>query len=74
MFKRPPGHFAGHLITEAGLKGCRVGDAMVSNKHAGFIVNVGHATSADVVALIRAIQEKVRDPVWCRPRPRAAIP
>ena len=34
---------------------------MVSNKHAGFIVNVGHATSADVVALIRAIQEKVRD-------------
>ena len=61
VFKRPPGHFAGHLITEAGLKGCRVGDAMVSNKHAGFIVNVGHATSADVVALIRAIQEKVRD-------------
>ena len=61
VFKRPPGHFAGHLITEAGLKGCRVGDAMVSNKHAGFIVNAGHATSADVVALIRAIQEKVRD-------------
>ncbi|MFR2464360.1 MAG: hypothetical protein ACLTA1_00995 [Clostridia bacterium] len=45
---------------------------MVSNKHAGFIVNVGHATSADVVALIRAIQESKRS--FVSTRPRAAIP
>ena len=59
VFKRPEGHFAGTLIEESGLKGARVGGAMVSEKHAGFIVNVGNATCADVLALIEKIQNTV---------------
>jgi UDP-N-acetylmuramate dehydrogenase len=60
-FKRPPGHFAGKLIEDAGLKGVRVGDAQVSELHSGFVVNVGHATAADVIHLIKLIQKVVRD-------------
>lgn len=59
-FKRPEGHFAGALIEGAGLKGHRVGGAQVSEKHAGFIVNTGGATAADVLALIRVVQDAVR--------------
>lgn len=59
VFKRPPGHFAGTLIDQCGLKGTGVGGAAVSDKHAGFIVNMGGATCADVVALIRRIQATV---------------
>ena len=51
-FKRPPGHFAGKLIMDAGLRGYRVGGAQVSEKHCGFVVNIGGATAADVNALI----------------------
>lgn len=58
-FKRPEGHFAGKLITDAGCKGYRVGDAEVSTKHAGFVVNLGHATAADVHAVIEHVQEEV---------------
>ncbi len=58
-FKRPEGHFAGRLIEEAGLKGFRVGDAMVSEKHAGFVINVGNATARDIKELIKKVQEKV---------------
>ena len=58
-FKRPVGNFAGTLIDKAGLKGFSVGDAQVSVKHAGFIVNTGHASCADVLQLITAVQEKV---------------
>lgn len=60
-FKRPEGYFAGKLIQDAGLKGLRVGDAMVSEKHSGFVVNCGNATAADVDGLIRLVQEKVRE-------------
>lgn len=60
-FKRPEGCFAGKLIQDAGLKGLRVGDAMVSEKHSGFVVNCGNATAADVDGLIRLVQEKVRE-------------
>lgn len=60
-FKRPEGYFAGKLIQDAGLKGLRVGDAMVSEKHSGFVVNCGNATAADVDGLIRLMQEKVRE-------------
>ena len=61
MFKRPEGHFAGGLIEQAGLKGYTVGGAQVSEKHAGFIVNTGGATAADVLALIKHIQKTVFD-------------
>ncbi len=50
-FKRPPGYFAGALIQECGLKGRTIGGAQVSEKHAGFIINIGNATCADVTAL-----------------------
>lgn len=59
VFKRPAGHFAGSLIESCGLKGCAVGGACVSEKHAGFIVNRGGATCADVEKLIEHIQETV---------------
>ena len=58
-FKRPEGYFAGALIEGAGLKGASVGGAQVSPKHAGFIVNTGSATAADVLALIHHVQETV---------------
>lgn len=59
VFKRPEGHFAGALIEQCGLKGCAVGGAQVSEKHAGFIVNTGGATAKDVSALIGHIQDVV---------------
>lgn len=58
-FKRPPGHFAGALIEVANLKGVSVGGAQVSEKHAGFIVNTGGATAADVLRLISHVQAEV---------------
>ena len=60
VFKRPEGHFAGSLIEQCGLKGVSVGGAAVSEKHAGFIINKGGATCADVLGLIRKIQETVQ--------------
>jgi len=59
VFKRPPGDYAGRLIEEAGLKGLRVGAAMVSEKHANFIVNCGAASASDVYRLITEIQEVI---------------
>lgn len=61
VFKRPPNNYAGTLIEKCGLKGKKIGDAMVSNKHAGFIVNVGNATCEDVTNLIKFVQETVFD-------------
>lgn len=58
-FKRPEGCFAGTLIDQCGLKGLRVGGAQVSEKHAGFVVNRGGATFADVTELISQVQERV---------------
>ncbi|HVU24211.1 MAG TPA: UDP-N-acetylmuramate dehydrogenase, partial [Opitutus sp.] len=60
IFKNPPGHSAGRLIDESGLKGERVGDAEVSPVHANFIVNRGRATGADVLELVRRIRARVR--------------
>lgn len=62
VFKRPPGYYAGALIEEAGLKGERAGGAMISPKHAGFILNTDNAKAADVFNLIR----KIEDRVWQR--------
>ncbi len=59
-FKRPEGYFAGKLIMDSGLSGFRVGDAMVSKKHCGFVVNVGEATASEVLAVIEGVKEKVK--------------
>ncbi len=59
-FKRPPGLFAGTLIDETGLKGFSVGDAQVSEKHAGFVVNLGNATASDVLKVISEVKERVK--------------
>lgn len=58
-FKRPEGYFAGKLIMDAGLKGYRVGDAMVSEKHCGFVINAGKATAADVKKLMQEVDRIV---------------
>ena len=60
-FKRPEGHYAAALIDEAGLKGFSVGSAQVSEKHAGFIVNTGNATSADIHELMKQVRKRVYD-------------
>lgn len=59
FFKRPTGYYAGALIEGAGLKGYRVGDAQISEKHAGFVINRGHATADEVLRLCRDVQRKV---------------
>jgi UDP-N-acetylmuramate dehydrogenase len=61
VFKRPPGDYAGRLIEEAGCKGLRIGDAMVSKKHANFIVNTGNATADNVLTLAAMAKTRVRD-------------
>lgn len=60
-FKRPQGYFAGKLIMDAGLRGFRIGGAKVSDKHCGFIVNMGGATAEDVRDVIFEVQERVKD-------------
>ena len=60
-FKRPPGYFAGTLIEQTGLKGLSVGDAQVSHKHAGFVINTGSASAKDVLDLIAEVQRRVYD-------------
>jgi UDP-N-acetylmuramate dehydrogenase len=59
MFKRPTGHFAAALIDQCGLKGLTVGGAQVSEKHAGFVINRGGATCADVLALVEEVKTRV---------------
>lgn len=59
VFKRPPGHYVGPMIEKLGLKGFTVGGAQVSNKHAGFIVNVNDASGQDILDIIGKIQREV---------------
>ena len=59
-FKRPEGYFAGALIEECNLKGCKVGGAMVSTKHAGFVINDGNATCSDVLNLCKKVTDVVK--------------
>jgi UDP-N-acetylmuramate dehydrogenase len=59
VFRNPPGDSAGRVVEAAGLKGARVGDAWVSDKHANFIVNRGHATAKDVLTLIKKVRAQV---------------
>ena len=72
-FKRPEGHFAGALIEQCGLKGVRTGGAQVSEKHAGFVINAGGASCADVLALIAHIQETVYRQTGVRLEPEVKI-
>ena len=68
-FKRPEGYFAGQLIQEAGLKGFSIGDAQVSEKHCGFIINRGNATAFQVRELIEAVQRRVYEYAGVRLEP-----
>jgi UDP-N-acetylmuramate dehydrogenase len=61
IFKNPNGHFAAELVEQVGLKGHRIGDAQVSERHANFIVNLGRATAKDVLELIRAVGKRVEE-------------
>ena len=60
-FKRPEGYYAGKLVQDAGMKGYRVGDAMVSDKHSGFVINCGNATATEVIQVIKDVQAKVKE-------------
>ncbi len=60
-FKRPVGYYAGKLIQDCGLKGMRVGDAQISEKHSGFIINLGNATANDVIQLIDQVKSRVNE-------------
>lgn len=60
-FKRPEGYFAAALIDQAGLRGFKVGDAMVSEKHTGFLINNGNSTEKEFKELIRQVQQKVKE-------------
>ncbi len=60
-FKRPGEGFAAKLIEDSGLKGLRYGDAMVSDKHSGFIVNCGKATTSEILSLMRIVRERVQE-------------
>lgn len=72
-FKRPVGGYAAALIDEAGLKGFRVGDAAVSEKHAGFVVNLGAATAADVRALLADVSARVYERSGIRLEPEVRL-
>lgn len=60
-FKRPEGYFAGKLIQDSGLRGYSVGDAQISEKHSGFVINRGNATAAEVLSLIQHVQDTVEE-------------
>ena len=60
-FKRPEGYFAAKLIEDAGLKGYQIGDAAVSDKHAGFVVNLGNATSKDIMNVCNYVADTVKE-------------
>ena len=72
-FKRPAGGYAAALIEEAGLKGFRVGNAGISEKHAGFAVNLGGATAKDMKALLQTVSERVYEASGIRLEPEIRI-
>lgn len=72
-FKRPVGGYAAALIDQNGLKGFRVGDAAVSEKHAGFVVNLGNATAQDVKLLLQQMSDKVFESSGIRLEPEVRI-
>lgn len=72
-FKRPEGYFAGKLIMDANLRGYRVGGAQISEKHCGFVVNRGGATAADVMDLIKDVQDKVYEAFHVKLEPEVKL-
>ena len=72
-FKRPATGYAAAMIEAAGLKGLRVGDAQVSEKHAGFVVNRGRATCKDVLQLMEQVQDRVEQDTGVRLEPEVRI-
>lgn len=73
FFKRPEGHYAGKLIQDSGLKGFSVGNAQVSEKHAGFVVNKGKATAKDVIKLMHHVQQTVFEKFGTRLEPEVRL-
>src|SRR5690606_4440654 len=73
IFKNPPGDSAGRLIDACGLKGERIGCAEVSGVHGNFIINRGHATSADVLALVRRVRTRVEQQTGIRLQPEVLL-
>jgi len=73
FFKRPEGHFAGALIEQAGLKGYHVGDAEVSQLHAGFLLNHGKASASDFFELVEHIQRTVDEVFGIKLEPEVRI-
>ena len=72
-FKRPEGYFAGTLIDQCGLKGLTVGGAQVSEKHAGFLINRGGASFADMTELISQVQQRVFEQTGVHLEPEVKI-
>lgn len=72
-FKRPEGYFAGKLIMDTGLRGYAVGDAQVSEKHCGFVINRKHASAAEVRQLIQDVQDKVEAQFGVRLEPEVKM-
>ena len=73
FFKRPVGDYASRLIDKTGLRGFRIGDACVSQKHAGFIVNLGRASSDDIISLARLVRQRVNASFNVRLEPEVDI-
>ena len=72
-WKRPEGYFAAKLIEEAGCKGLSVGDAQISEKHAGFLINKGHATAAQIRSLMREVVRRVYESSGVRLTPEVEL-
>ena len=72
-FKRPEGYFAGKLIEDAGLRGYRVGGAMVSEKHCGFVINYDNATATDIINLMEDVKNKVKEQFGVELEPEVKI-
>lgn len=72
-FKRPEGYFAGKLVSDAGLKGETIGGAQVSEKHGGFIINIGGATSSDIKSLMDLVEDRVFDCFGVRLEPEVRL-
>lgn len=72
-FKRPDGYFTGKLIQDCGLKGVNVGDAQVSSKHSGFIINKGNATAREILELITLVQDQVKEQFGVELHPEVRI-